>query len=72
MHISNTPLRGLRLPAVAERLQCSKSQVWRLSAIGALKSPVKVSPRITIWLESDIDEYLSERAQSHRTYPTEA
>jgi len=44
----------LRLPQVAEMLGVSKSTVWLYSRNGTLPKPTKLSPRVTVWKESDI------------------
>ncbi len=44
----------LRLPKVAERLGVSKSTVWLYSRNGTLPKPTKLSPRVTVWKESDV------------------
>ena len=44
----------LRLPQVAEKLSVSKSTVWLYSRNGTLPKPTKLSPRVTVWKESDV------------------
>ena len=44
----------LRLPQVAEMLSVSKSTVWLYSRNGTLPKPTKLSPRVTVWKESDV------------------
>ena len=45
----------LRLPQVADRLGVSKSTVWLYSKNGTLPKPTKLSARVTVWKESDIN-----------------
>ena len=54
-------MKTLRAKQVAEKLSCSKSQIWALTKNGELKS-IKLSPRVTVWLESDIEAYISSKA----------
>jgi len=44
----------LRLPQVAEMLSVSKSTVWLYSRNGTLPKPTKLSPRVTVWKQSDV------------------
>ena len=48
----------LRLPQVAEMLGVSKSTVWLYSRNGTLPKPIKLSPRVTVWRESDIQKLI--------------
>jgi len=47
--------RYLRLPQVLERIPVSKSTWWAGVRKGFFPKPIKLSPRITVWLEADID-----------------
>ncbi len=49
-------MKYLRVKSVAERLDVSKSTVWRLSQQGVLPKPIKLSPRTTVWRSDEIDE----------------
>ena len=50
-------MQVFRVKKVAEKIACSKSQVWALTKQGKLKS-FKLSDRITVWLESDIEDFI--------------
>jgi prophage regulatory protein len=47
--------RYLRLPQVLERIPVSKSTWWKGVKDGIFPESIKLSPRTTVWLESDID-----------------
>ena len=47
--------RYLRLPQVLDRIPVSKSTWWAGVRDGRFPKPIKLSPRITVWLETDID-----------------
>jgi prophage regulatory protein len=47
--------RYLRLPEVLNRIPVSKSTWWAGIRKGIFPKPVKLSPRVTVWLEADID-----------------
>ena len=46
--------RLLRLPEVAEMLCVSKSTVWQYAREGQLPKAIKLSPRVSVWRESDV------------------
>ncbi len=48
--------RYLRLPQVLDRIPVSKSTWWAGVRDGRFPKPIKLSPRITVWLETDIDK----------------
>ena len=52
----------LRAKAVAEKLDMSVSSVWRLVAQGVLPKPTKLTPRTTLFSETDIDEAIEKIA----------
>jgi prophage regulatory protein len=47
--------RYLRLPQVLERIPVSKSTWWAGVKKGIFPASIKLSPRVTVWLESEID-----------------
>ncbi len=47
--------RYLRLPQVLERIPVSKSTWWAGVRKGSFPKPIKLSPRVTVWLEADIE-----------------
>jgi prophage regulatory protein len=47
--------RLLRLNQVLERIPVSKSTWWAGVRCGRYPKPIKLSPRITVWKETDID-----------------
>ena len=53
--------RFLRLRQVLERIPVSKSTWWSGVKVGRFPKPVKLSPRTTAWLESDIDRLCDKR-----------
>ena len=50
----------LRLPQVAELLGVSKSTVWMYARNGKLPKATKLSPRVSVWLESDVVALIDE------------
>ncbi|MDP3302113.1 MAG: AlpA family phage regulatory protein [Sulfuricurvum sp.] len=51
----------LRLPQVAEILSIGKSTVWYYVKKDILPKPIKLSPKVTVWLSSDIQGFLQAR-----------
>jgi prophage regulatory protein len=47
--------RLLRLPEVLERIPVSKSTWWSGVKKGIFPKSIKLSPRVTVWREEDID-----------------
>lgn len=45
----------LRLPEVLERVPVSKSAWWAGTKNGTYPAAIKLSPRVAVWRESDID-----------------
>jgi len=54
--MNNGPERHYRVKQVAELLNVSVREVWRLVARGELPPPVKIG-RCSVWFESDIVEF---------------
>jgi predicted DNA-binding transcriptional regulator AlpA len=48
--------RFLRLPEVLERIPVSKSTWWAGVKKGIFPKSIKLSARITVWLEEDIEK----------------
>jgi prophage regulatory protein len=60
----------LRWPEVAKIIPISRSHAHALAAQGKFPKPIKLGPRASGWLESEINTWLSDRiAQSRVTDP---
>ena len=61
MHDQNTnttqPLRLLRLPDVLAITGLGRSTVWKRAALGTFPKPVKLGPRTTAWVESEVSQW---------------
>lgn len=51
----------LRLPEVQARIGLGKSMIYALMARGEFPACVKIGPRVTAWLESDVDAWVLAR-----------
>jgi predicted DNA-binding transcriptional regulator AlpA len=56
--MGNTKL--LRVKSVCDILAVSKSQIWKLTKDGDLKS-IKLSPRCTAWKLEDVEAYIASK-----------
>jgi len=57
----------LRLPAVKCRVGLGKSSIYAGIKKGTFVAPIKLGPRASGWLESDIDTWLAERVNATRS-----
>ena len=50
----------LRLPAVIELTNLSRSSIYRLIKLGKFPAPVRIGEKATAWLEEDLKAWLAE------------
>ena len=50
--------RGLRIPIVEERVGFSKGHIYKLISQGEFPEPYKLSDRVSVWSEAEIDAWL--------------
>ncbi|OUR68614.1 hypothetical protein A9Q73_03650 [Bermanella sp. 47_1433_sub80_T6] len=53
-----TPEGYLRLPQVLELIPIGKSTWWKGCAAGMFPKPIKLSPRITVWIAKEILDFI--------------
>jgi prophage regulatory protein len=51
--------RLIRLPEVMDKLGIARSTVWLYVEQEKLPKPIKLSPRVTVWRESEIVAYIA-------------
>jgi len=56
--------RLIRLPEVVEKVGLGKSTVWLWVKQHKFPKPIKLSARVTVWKESDINKWIEEREKS--------
>jgi prophage regulatory protein len=61
----------IRLPATSQKTGLSRSTIYALIARGEFPKQIKLSPRSIGFLESEVDQWLADRA-SARTAPVSA
>ncbi|MBK8451768.1 MAG: AlpA family phage regulatory protein [Thiofilum sp.] len=59
-----TTLKALDFKAVKEKTSLSRSHVWKLEQAGQFPKRFNIGARGVRWIESEIDEWLSNRAQA--------
>ncbi|ACZ11792.1 helix-turn-helix transcriptional regulator [Sulfurospirillum deleyianum] len=52
----------LREKKAAERLAVATSTLWLYTRQGKLKS-IRLSPKVTVWLQSDLDAFIQSRIE---------
>ncbi len=62
----------LRWPEVQARIPFSRSHAHALAAQGKFPKPIKLGPRASGWLESEINTWLAERIAESRPDSPEA
>ena len=58
------PPRLLRMPAVIERCGLSRTTIYMRIAIGTFPKQIPVGPRVSAWLESEIEAWIDECVQA--------
>lgn len=64
--LATNPLELLRLPAVLQVVPIPKSSWWRGVAEGRFPKPIKLGPRTSAWLASDIKALIDRLAAERR------
>ena len=48
----------LRLPTVIEKVGLSRSQIYKLIQQGDFPEPVKIGPKISVWIEEKLEMWM--------------
>ncbi|HHY49654.1 MAG TPA: AlpA family phage regulatory protein [Alphaproteobacteria bacterium] len=60
-------MRILRVKAVAERIGYAVPSVWRKAKDEAdFPKPVRIGPKCTGWIESEVDDYVARKVAESR------
>ena len=62
----NNQMQFLRLPEVMQRVGLSKPQLYKLMAQNEFPSQIKICSRISVWLESDVVQWMQEQVQRNQ------
>ncbi len=60
----STGLQLLRISDVSKKTTLAKSTLWLKIAQGQFPRPIKLSPAISVWKESDVDAWIDERSKN--------
>ncbi len=56
----NTDVQLLRISDVSKKTTLAKSTLWLRIAQGQFPKPIKLSPAISVWRQSDIEAWIEE------------
>jgi prophage regulatory protein len=62
----NISIRMLRLPDVIEKTALSRSQIYRLVALGTFPGQIQLGDRASGWIEEEVERWLLERIERSR------
>ena len=48
----------LRLPSVIDKVGLSRSQIYKLIQQGEFPEPVKIGPKISVWIEEKLEVWM--------------
>jgi prophage regulatory protein len=48
----------LRLPSVSEKVGLSRSQIYKLIQQGEFPKPIKLGPKISVWIEEKLEAWM--------------
>jgi len=48
----------LRLPSVIDKVGLSRSQIYKLIQRGDFPEPVKIGPKISVWIEEKLEVWM--------------
>lgn len=51
-------IRLIRIQEMMDKVGIAKSTVWYMVKEGKFPKPKKLSPRVTVWVEAEIDEFI--------------
>jgi prophage regulatory protein len=67
-HVTRDPRKGLRPAPSAQKLGMGLSTLWlKVKTEPNFPKPFKLSPRVTVFYEHELDEYLAACAAKSRT-----
>ncbi len=64
--MSNLSHKLLRLPQVKQTTGLSKSTIYARIAEGTFPKQIPIGPRLVVWVESDIQNWIAEQVASAR------
>lgn len=56
----------LRLPAVEQRTGIKRTAIYAAVRDGTFPAPIKVGPRASAWIESEVSNWIEDRIEASR------
>jgi prophage regulatory protein len=56
--MNSNSTRLIRIKEVTHKVGIAKSTVWHMVKEGKFPKPKKLSPRVTVWMEAKVDEFI--------------
>ncbi|MCG9698020.1 AlpA family transcriptional regulator [Shewanella sp. Isolate11] len=56
-------MKLLRLNQVMERTGLGRSSIYNYMSTGEFPKPVKIGPRVSAWVESEVEDWIMERIE---------
>ena len=66
IEMSNLSDKLIRLPAVKATTGLSKSTIYARIAEGTFPKQISIGPRLVVWVESDIQNWIAEQVSAAR------
>ena len=66
---SHTRSRLIRLPEVLDRVPLSRTSIYARVNDGTFPKPIKLGPRAVAWLESAVEDWISNRVNQGQCGP---
>jgi prophage regulatory protein len=64
VEIAPAPTRLVKKPTVLARMTWSDTTLWRRVRDGSFPQPIRISPGRVAWRESDIEAWITARAEA--------
>ena len=55
-----------RITGVMEKTGAARSTIWKWVKDGEFPQPFKLSPRVTVWRESDIEAWIESKVEENQ------
>lgn len=62
--LNHFPEKAIRLREVCSRIGMSRTHVYRLVGRGLFPAPVRLSERVSVWREADVNGWLRQKFDS--------
>lgn len=59
--------RFIRLPETLDKTGVQKSKLWDMVKKKEFPQPIKLSPGTTVWIESEVDQWVENKISEYRS-----